>query len=105
MASDTPTNPETPIPYPPNRAAQLTLATQATDKALGVSPPGAGGWTPPPWAPLAAALVIGVIGSIAPVLATMGTVGVIAASVLSGIGLGLGAYFGLKSAGPRTLAP
>lgn len=86
-------------PPEPGRIARVSAATPANSPATA---PGAGGWVPAPWAPLVAALAIGVLGSVGPVLLMPGlTAAAVLAAVFSGVASGLGAYFGIKSAGPR----
>ena len=70
---------------------------------LNIPPPGANGWKPPGWFPLAAALFLGVGGAVAGVLvAPVITPLAIIAAVLGGSMSGLAGYLGIKSVGPRT---
>lgn len=98
---------------PENRVEPLTVANAETDKRTANvqvtyprrdGDPGQGGWTPPGWAPLVASMAIGVLGSVGAVIAlpTL-TVPILMGAAMTGLALGLSAFFGIKSAGPRKL--
>ena len=88
---------------PVNLTPQERLAATMADTPTPVVPsPGAGGWVPPGWFPLAAAMFLGVGGALAaalaaPVVTPLALVG----AVLAGSVAGLSTFLGLKSAGPR----
>ncbi len=103
---------QSPFPPPPEpvptskpsapRAPRLTTHTRAVDKQLGVSPPGAGGWTPSDGAVRAIGAIGITCGAMAPVLTTQlaAPLGVILGALCGAICGGC-TYFAAKSAGPR----
>lgn len=101
-----------PIPYPEppqkriGEEGRLTTSDPASNARLAsIHPPG-DGWNPTKLVVLGATVVVALLASLAPALATIGGVwGTVAAAVLGGIGTGLAAYFGLKSAGTAPRPP
>jgi hypothetical protein len=91
-----------------NRVESTTVANAETDARLAPTGPGAGGWVPAPWVPLVASVIGGTMTAVGALLVggtaiALGPLGVIIGTALVGAGTGLLGYFGLKSAGPRSL--
>lgn len=65
--------------------------------------PGAGGWVPPQWFPLASGFVASIAGAVSPVI-LMPDAGwrMYVAAALGGLVSFASTYLGLKSAGPRS---
>lgn len=88
----------------PETNPKLTPATLESDQAAGVSPPGAGGWTPRPATPIWIGLTAAVCASLGPVLLTVpipSPWGAVSAGCVMAIGAGFASYLASKSAGPR----
>lgn len=93
---------------PENRIERTTVANraEAARTATITHQPAEGGWAPAPWVPLVAAVAGGAMTAIGALLVAgtvvAGPVATLVGTGLVGAGTALAAYFGVKSAGPRS---
>lgn len=64
--------------------------------------PGEGGWVPPAWAPLVAAIGASILTAVGTAVGEGGfSIPALARAILNGAGTGLATFLGMRSAGPR----
>jgi hypothetical protein len=80
-------------------AAVLSKLLEA--QQAGQLAPGAGGWTPPPWFPYAAAGGLAALAVAGTLVTGPITPALVIAAIAAGGSTGLTALLGIKSAGPR----
>ncbi len=88
----------------PARIQQTTVANAEENARLApIRQPGEGGWTPASFVPLLAAMAVGVLTTVGALISTgvALTLPGLAGAAITGLGVGLGTFFGVKSAGPR----
>lgn len=66
--------------------------------------PGEGGWVPTKSTPLAASVAVAICAALGPLAFSQmpRPWGIVVGMVCTGVGTGLAAYYGIKSAGPRS---
>lgn len=96
-----------PDDLPPTTNPKLTAATLESDQATGVSPPGAGGWTPSPRTVFLLSGAPAALGALAISIpaSTFGTplqlAGIIVGTICAAGALYASTLIGSRSAGPR----